>query len=318
VHRKAVASGRDPVGEKKAAREADTFGELSTRFIEQWAKPRKRTWKEDENNLKGLVLPTWRHRPVKEITRRDVRELLEKIATKRPVGVNRVRALLSKVFSYAIAVDVAEYNPVTGTIPAPETSRDRVLTEDELRHFWGSTAPKKNADDEEGMLPAMSARLRLALVTAQRGGEICAMRWDELDLQAGVWTIPATKAKNGLAHRVPLSALALELIEALPREDAYVFVGARGSRQHREAVQSIELEDFRPHDLRRTAASGMASIGVSRIAISKILNHVETGVTAIYDRHGYDAEKREALTRWALELRRIVDGESARVVGFPR
>jgi integrase len=168
------------------------------------------------------------------------------------------------------------------------------------------------------MLPAMSARLRLALVTAQRGGEICAMRWDELDLQAGVWTIPASKAKNGLAHRVPLSALALEILEALPREDAYVFVGARGSRQHREAVQSIELDDFRPHDLRRTAASRMASIGVSRIAISKILNHVETGVTAIYDRHGYDAEKREALTRWALELRRIVDGESARVVGFPR
>jgi integrase len=218
--------------------------------------------------------------------------------------------LLSKIFNFGMNVDVVEHNPVTGTIPAPETSRDRVLTEDELRQFWRGT---------EGMLPAMSARLRLALVTAQRGGEICSMRWDELDLQAGVWTIPATKAKNGLAHRVPLSALALELIETLPREDAYVFVGARGSRQHREAVQSIELVDFRPHDLRRTAASGMASIGVSRIAISKILNHVETGVTAIYDRHGYDAEKREELTRWALELRRIVDGvDIGRVVEFPR
>ena len=315
AHRKAVSLGRDPAEEKRQSRTADTFGELAERFIEQWSRPRKRTWREDRSNLDNLILPAWRHRPAKEITRRDVRELLEKIAARRPVGVNRVRALISKVFNYGMNVDVVEYNPVTGTIPQPEKARDRVLTEDEVRTLWTATEP-----DDEGMIAAMSVRIRLALITAQRGGEVNTMRWSDIDTHAAVWTIPAERAKNGLAHRVPLSSLALELIDTMPRTKTYVLNGARGARQHREAVTTIGLEDFRPHDLRRTAASFMASIGVPRVVIGKILNHVERDITAVYDRHGYDREKREALRQWALELERIVAGEAKRaeVVEFRR
>ena len=312
AHRKAVSLGRDPAEEKSQYRIADTFGELAERFIEQWSKPRKRTWKEDRSNLDNLVLPAWRHRPAKEIARRDVRELLEKIAARRPVGVNRVRALISKVFNYGMSVDVVEYNPVTGTIPQPEKARDRVLNEDEVRTLWAATEPG------DGMLPAMSARIRLQLVTAQRGGEVNTIRWSDIDTNA-IWTIPAERAKNGLAHRVPLSSLALELIDAMPRTSTYALKGARGARQIREAVATIGLEDFRPHDLRRTAASFMASIGVPRVVIGKILNHVERDITAVYDRHGYDREKRGALERWALELGRIVGSRTqAQVVELRR
>ena len=317
--RKAVSLGRDPAAEKREAREADTFGELASRYIDQWAKPRKKTWKEDQRKLNRHVLPQWRHVPASGITRRDARELLERVAEGAPVGVNRVRSLLSKIFNFGIQVDVIEHNPITGTLRNPERARERVLTEDEIRTFWKATAVK--TEDDEGMSAAMAARFRVQLVTAQRGGEVQAMRWDEVDLDAAVWTIPAEKAKNGLTHRVPLSALALELLDfAKPREDGYVLVGALGKRQRREALRTIPIDDFRPHDTRRTAASYMASIGVPRVVIGKILNHVERDITAVYDRHGYDREKAEALARWADELGRIVAGKAKRaeVVEFRR
>lgn len=319
--KKSIALGGDPAEERKAARDADTFGSLAERYIEKWAKPRKKTWKNDQWALEAHVLPAWKHRSVREISRRDARELLEKIAERAPVGVNRIRALLSKVFNYALEYDLIDNNPITRTPRAQERARDRVLSEAEIRELWTATEPKAHDgnlppseadEDDEGMAPAMSARWRLVLVTAQRGGEVNGLRWVELDLDAAVWTIPAEKAKNGLAHRVPLSSLALEILETLPRESEYVLAGARGKRQQREAAATIPLDDFRGHDLRRTAASYMASLGVPRLVIGKVLNHVERDVTAVYDRHGYDREKRDALERWAHELRRIVSGEVKR------
>ncbi|MGH9335125.1 MAG: tyrosine-type recombinase/integrase, partial [Vicinamibacteria bacterium] len=254
-------------------------------------------------------LPRWKHLPAADIRRRDVRELLEKVAESGATAANRVRSLLSKNMNYGISNDVVEINPVMGTLRNPERTRDRVLTEDEIRLLWQAT---------ENLPPAMSARLRLPLVTAQRGGEVNAMRWADLDMSANVWTIPAERSKNGLAHRVPLSALALEILSTLPREDEYVLSGARGTRQLREAAREIPISDWRGHDLRRTAASYMASIGINRLVIGKVLNHVEQGITAVYDRHGYDLEKRDALNRWAQKLRSIVEAKTADVVEFRR
>lgn len=321
--RRAVARGEDPAATKRERREADTFGDLAERYIERWAKPRKRTWKGDQWLLDAHVLPAWRNIPAGEIARRDVRELLEKVAGGAPVGVNRVRALLSKVFNFGISIDVVEHNPVVGTLRNPETARDRVLTEDEIRKFWTATEPREKAhprnlrgSDEPEFSPGMSARFRLALVTAQRGGEVSGMKWADVD--AATWTIPAARSKNGLAHRVPLSPLALEILSTLPREGEYVVAGGRGSRQLWETKKAIPLEDFTLHDLRRTAASYMTSIGIPRFVVARVLNHAETGVTAVYDRHSYDLEKRDALNRWADKLRAILRSEPGRVVEFRR
>ena len=323
--KKAVNLGHDPAAERRESREAGTFAELAERYIERWALPRKRTWKNDQWLLEAHVLPRWKHLPVSEISRRDARELLEKVADKAPVGVNRVRALLSKVFNYGISIDVVETNPVTGTARAQETARSRVLSEDEIRKLWTATEPRKNEEvkstsssDEPEITPAMSARFRLPLVTAQRGGEVNGMRWADVDLGAGIWTIPAGQSKNKLPHRVPLSPLALEILSTLPREGEYVLAGGRGKRQQREAAATFELEDFHGHDLRRTAASYMTSIGIPRFVVARVLNHVETGVTAVYDRHSYDLEKRDALTRWEDKLRAILQSEPGRVVEFRR
>lgn len=308
-----ASKGEDPAETKRAARKAKTIAELVTDYIERYAKKRKRSWREDDRILRAEVLPRWKHRAIEDIKRRDVRLLVEAIADRgAPIMANRTTALLSKVFRFALDDELIENSPaVRISRPAPESRRDRVLTEHELRTLW--TAWDAGA-------PEMAAFFKLRLITAQRGGEVAAMRWSDVDMEAGWWTIPAGVAKNKLAHRVPLSSMALDIIRALPRpadaeeaegRKAYVVTGARGRRQRTEAAKAFGVSDFRGHDLRRTAASMMASGGIARLVISKILNHVEPGVTAVYDRHSYDPEKRAALDWWARKLNAILESHDA-------
>ena len=171
----------------------------------------------------------------------------------------------------------------------------------------------------DGEPPHIAAAFRLRLITAQRGGEVHGMRWEDVDLDGRWWTIPGSVAKNGLAHRVPLSDLAMDVLVGLRERQTikmaaspYVLsAAARDPRRRRPTLARLGLSDFRGHDLRRTAASRMASAGCPRLVIGKVLNHAEPGVTAVYDRHTYDAEKREALQTWARSLRALLDADSA-------
>ena len=241
-----------------------------------------------------------------EIHRRDVRQLLEAVAERpAPIMANRVLALVRKIFNFGIAREIVEFNPCTQLErPGKERQRDRVLTDDEIRTFWTRL---------DGEQPEMAAAFRLRLVTAQRGGEVFDMRWGDIDLDDRWWTIPASDTKNGLPHRLPLCDLAVDILTFLrsrtPKdatEPLYVLAGARGKRQRSEASARLGLSDFQGHDLRRTAASRMASAGVQRLVIGKVLNHVERGVTAVYDRYTYDAEKRAALDAWSHDLGEIL------------
>jgi integrase len=190
---------------------------------------------------------------------------------------------------------------------APERQRDRVLTEDEIRRFWAAL------DEEHAIIAAL---FRLRLLTAQRGGEILGATWAEMDLDQGWWTIPKERSKNGLAHRVPLSPAAVRILADLRKavaNSSWVFPSPRKAQPHlnhaQKAIERIVERsgvEFRGHDLRRTAASLMVGAGVPRLVVSKILNHVETGVTAVYDRHSYDAEKRAALDFWGKRVEVII------------
>jgi integrase len=217
------------------------------------------------------------------------------------------------MFVFALDRELLQVSPAV-RIPRPgqEHARDRVLSEDELRTLWQSF---------ERLEAPMSAFYKLRLLTAQRGGEVAAMPWQDVDLDAGWWTIPAALSKNKLAHRVPLNGPALAILAALrvqaKKGEEFVLVGARGKRQQAEAAATFRVKDFRGHDLRRTAASLMASAGVPRLTISKILNHVERGVTKVYDRHSYDPEKKAALSWWATRLLAILeDKDRGRVLPF--
>ncbi|HYT69222.1 MAG TPA: tyrosine-type recombinase/integrase [Vicinamibacterales bacterium] len=300
---RAAAKGGDPATEKKQRRGAKTIDDLIPDFIERHAKKRTRSWKHTQWLLTSRVLPKWRGRAIEDITRRDVRVLVEQIADRAPILANRAVAALSKMFRFALDDDLIAASPAVGVArPSPEHARDRVLTPEEIRTLWTKF---------KALSPALGAFFKLRLLTAQRGGEVASMRWQDVDLKTGWWTIPATVSKNKLAHRVPLTPSVVALLKTLrptePSATAYVLVGGRGKRQQTEAAATFGVQDFRGHDLRRTAASQMASGGVPRLTISKILNHVETGATAVYDRHSYDAEKQAALSWWDQQLRAILD-----------
>jgi integrase len=327
-----VASGQDPADERRADRQAGTFAELATEYIEKHAKLQKRSWREDHRLLYGSeqkkrtgkrphvpLVKRWGHLTVKDMTRREIRVVLDEIAARAPIMANRTLALVRKMFNFAIEHDWVEANPCHMIKRlAPEKQRERVLSEDEIRAVWTAL---------EQEVAGIGALFRLRLLTAQRGGELQGATWPEMDLNTGWWTIPAERAKNGLAHRVPLSPPALQILNTLKSEgedSAWVFPSRRKACPHINHVQkAIERivdrsgVQFRGHDLRRTAASLMVGAGVPRLVVSKILNHVETGVTAVYDRHSYDLEKRAALDFWGQRVESILKKEStAKVIAF--
>jgi Arm DNA-binding domain/Phage integrase central domain len=135
-----VALGEDPATDKKAARLAETFGELAHEYLERHAKANKRSWREDERILDHDILPAWRHMKAKSISRRDVRELLDAIVDRgAPIQANRTFALIRKIFNFALQRDIAAVNPCHGLQrPAQDRQRDRVLTMDEIRTLWSA------------------------------------------------------------------------------------------------------------------------------------------------------------------------------------
>lgn len=341
-----VAHGDDPAQDKQARREAETFKGLVKAYLEV-AEKRHRSWKEEKRIIDKDLLPEFGFRLLADIRRRDVRELVEAIARKRkaPVMANRTLGVLSRMFNFALDREWIEASPAT-RIPEPgeERSRDRVLGDDELRELWvnleslAKQVEPADDDDSKGdgekkphITPATAQAFQVQLLTAQRPGEVRSMRWADVDLEKGWWSIPGAVAKNGQAHRVPLTKTAVEILK--PRlkaagEDAiFVFENCRGagSVAHRGKkaasvlCKSLTFE-FRAHDLRRTAATRMAEAGVPRDHIAKVLNHVEGGpaATRVYDRYDYDSEKRQALERWARRLMAIIEGKIGKVIPIAR
>jgi integrase len=304
-----AAKGEDLQAARKRERAAETFGELAEEYLERHAKRRKKSWREDQRKLEKDLLPAWRNRKAKDITRREVIRLVEGIVDRgSPVSANRTLALISKIFNFGIDMEIVDINPAQRVRPpAKESSRDVVLKEDEIRALW-------QALEEED--PIVAGTFKLRLLTAQRGIEVFSMRWSDIDGEW--WTIPAEVSKNGLQHRVPLSPQALavlELLRPLSGDSEWVFDSPKKPGTHIVAIRKAAVRiaerarvEFTAHDLRRTAATHMASMGVSRLTISKILNHVERGITAIYDRASYDAEKERALLRWGEKVARIGSG----------
>lgn len=307
-----AAKGEDPATEKQVNRSAPTFGEMAQDYIEMYAKQRKRSWQEDQRILDYDLLPRWKNCKAHDIKRRDVIALLDSIVQRAPIQANRTLALLRKMYNWAISRDLVEANPCAQVkMPAKENRKDRVLKEEEIRIFWQKLPTAS-------MTELVRLCLKFQLVTAQRKGEIVIAEWGEFDLNSGWWTIPAEKAKNGLAHRVPLSTLALRILEqvrSISGESRWVFKSYRtdkaildSSIDHalKKNMGHFGISEFTPHDLRRTAASHMTSLGVTRLTVSKLLNHVESGITSIYDRHSYDFEKREAIEIWGDKLSIII------------
>src|SRR5208283_3076541 len=259
-----VQKGVDVASERKAARDADSFSELCERYLKEHARQKKKPGSayEDERIINRELLPNWGSRKAHEITRKDVIELVNGIAMRSekpaPVQANRTLALISTIFNFGVDNEIVDSNPAARVRkPGAEHQRDRVLTEDEIRCVWNAleAEPSKTR-----------AIFRLALLTAQRKGEIVGMKKDELEFDSGWWTIAAERTKNGLAHRVPLAPEATQILremELASRDERLIFRGGRIGRpltNLQKSMRRIKKEsevDFRFHDLRRTAASLM-------------------------------------------------------------
>ena len=317
--KKLLAQGIDPgeqvVAQRRAERRAETVEELIEEYLEKWARPHKRSAAEDERKLRKDVIPAWGRQRAKDITRRDVIALLDNIVDRgSPITANRTLAVIRKVFNWAMSRDILPTSPcVAVKAPGKERRRDRVLSAEEIGTMWHTLDRP-----ELPITTSIRLALKFQLITAQRKGEILGARRDEIDLDQRIWTIPATRSKNGMPHRVPLSPLALAVLDqaGAGQEGEWLFRSSRTGRPITdEAVNHAMLKnsnllgtgDATPHDLRRTAASHMTSLGISRLVVSKILNHAEPGVTAVYDRHSYDSEKRAALAAWGARLEEIID-----------
>ncbi len=315
-----VALGEDPATTKAEARAQAslTFGALVPRYlahVEGRQRPNhhadtRRYLERHWSPLSGVALAT--------IDRSRVAARLGELAKNNgPYAANRARAALSAFYTWAIGEGLAGANPVQGTNkPAAEVSRDRVLSDAELALVWRCAGPGD-----------FGAIVRLLVLTAARREEVAAMAWAEL--RVDVWTIPGARAKNGRPHELPLPSLALAVLaEAARREGRDLVFGARAggfsgwSRAKAELDARMlaalgtkaKLAPWRLHDLRRTAATRMADLGVQPHVVEAVLNHVSgfrAGVGGIYNRASYAPEKRGALALWAGHVEGLVKGAVA-------
>jgi integrase len=331
----AIAGGKDPARAKTADRaaakaeresEEDKVERVVALFIDRHAKPKTRDWRETERLLTKEVASRWKGRRLREITKANVNDLLDAIVDRgAPIGANRVFAQLRKMCNWAIGRDLIEKNPCEGVnAPSPETKRKRVLSADEIKLLW-------EAADALGW--PFGPCIKLLILTGQRRDEVAGMRWSELDIEARLWTLPASRSKNKRAHQVPLSDAAMEVLQALPRHEKIDFVFSTTGRttisgfsRAKASIDSfLAARGWIPatddddgawvlHDIRRTVATNFQKLGVRLEVTEAALNHVSgsrAGIVGVYQQHNWADEKRTALDAWARQVGAVVTGETA-------
>ena len=322
--------GKDPAAIKQKDKDADSIEALVEEFIERGLKQKgNRSWKKYKRNLDKDVLPNWRHRKAKDIKKRDVIKLLDKIVDRGAKNQStQVFKIVRRMFNFAVERDILEFSPCAGLKPpTPTVTKDRTLTDDEIKTFWHGL-------DNAYMGVDIKRALKLILVTAQRPGEVIGAHSNEIE--GSLWTIPGERTKNKCAHKVYLTPLAKELFQLggtghlfLSTEpgvddkgeefEKAISVNAvakalrralRGSkRKNGEMTEpTIKMAPFTPHDLRRTATTNMASLGFG-VIVDKVLNHTDQRVTAAYDHYDYAKEKQEALEAHTKRIELLVTGK---------
>ena len=305
--RQRVDRGIDPLAEKIHRRGAPTFADLAREYMDDEGRTKKSA-AALEGMLRRDILPVWGSRKAEDIRRRDVKALVKTKARTRPIAANRILQLVRVVYNWGVEEERVEHNPCHNVkAPAKESSRERVLTPAEIATVWHGLS-------EAAMTPTVGAVLKFILATVQRPGECARLEWTEMD--GDWWTIPGEKTKNGKSHRVPLTPLALEILEAQPKRNRWVFPSRYRKLDRPTATGAISTaihlnEDFgiphwTPHDLRRSASTQMGQLGVAEFIVGRVLNHSERSVTKVYNRYSYDAEKRAALQKWERRLRAII------------
>lgn len=334
AHRTASAehkSGVDPAAVKATVkartRERPTVAQMAQDFSDNYRVDRltARGRGEYTRIINVEIVPRWGQRRAQDITRRDVIQMMDEMQ-KTPTMAARTLGVARRMFAWAVAREILPASPVVSIeSPDPKTMRARTLTREELVAFFRHLNAARPAGRKHQIGPAIRCGLKFQLATATRAGEAVGARWDEIDRGAGWWTIPAVRVKNKTAHRVPLSTYALGILkqaeEGLPAtawpfpaitKDGPTDYSAPNHALRRclrdwgfTAEADKPFAPFVPHDLRRTAATGMAALGVPPRVIDRCLNHLRPRLERTYDLHDYDLEARDAMERWGRFLEEI-------------
>ena len=298
----ARTEGRDPAAEKQQARRrlvADRVEDLVELYIAEHVS-KTRSAREISRLLRREVTSRWGSRSVHQISKRDVVELVTEIAARgTPSAANKILKVIKTFFGWCIGRAILDLSPAAQVRgPAREKPRDRVLDDTELYRVLNVA---RQLGEPYGTIVEFLA------LTGQRREEVAQATWDEFDLASRTWTLPAIRTKNGKAHIVHLSKEAIVLLMRTPRLGRFVFSssGAKPFRSFstakRELDKLCETTSWRLHDLRRTCVSGMARLGIAPHVADKVLNHQAgtiSGVAAVYQRHDFFAERKDALERW--------------------
>lgn len=349
----AIERGEDPGAEKKATKalrqlpvaDQDAFGELVRQFLYSHAIPNTRSWRDtartfglhvDRQNSKPNAPPIfkavpdglaarWAERPVRAMKRREIMSLLDEYRARGAATMaNRALSALSKFFSWCCERDIIGASPTFGVRkPAPENSRERVLSDAELAIIWRAAVAEGHPFGD---------LVRLLILTAQRRVEVAALLWPEIDLVTFAWSLPGSRTKNKRPHVVPLSEAAAELLESIPRYAGGDFLFGMSGRSSfsgfsrakarlderiatlaKKELEAKKVDPWTLHDIRRTAATRMADLGVMPHIIEAALNHIsgsKAGVAGTYNRSLYEPEKRAALELWAKHVDTCVRASS--------
>jgi integrase len=316
-----LAAARTLALETKEGRTQGTVAALAETYLRSISTLRSAS--EIERRLRKDALPIIGHIPLRELHRRDVTRVID--AKSAPIAARRVFEDLRAMIRWGVSRGDLDFNPIDGMQGPPSSRpRDRVLSDDEIRWLWFELAELNSI--RVGLI------IKFCLVTAQRLGEVTGLRTDELDLSKAMWNIPGSRTKNGFAHSVPLSQLALSVIKEaqisnmqsaadLEIVDGGVFgVGPNHVGDViRDQLQGVyhgatrgqtQNGKWTCHDCRRTALTKMAELGVAPIVLGHVANHRTTtkaGITlGVYVQHAYEKEKREALELWSKRLQEIV------------
>ena len=325
-----VRLGIDPVEAQREAKRKEKALNVSAYcdfFVDLYLQPHwPDTWPEAMRTLENVVKPRWGKRSLMSLKRADMVKLMDEYSD-RPGRKKYVHSLLRKMFNWAVDREDIEVSPLLGMkAPKAVASRRRVLGQEELVCLW-------KACDQAGW--PWGPYVRLLILTMQRRQEVAEMDWSEIDLAAKTWTLPAERAKNGEAHIVPLTDLAIDQLKAMqPKASGLVFtttgktavsgfskakrtldtemiaIMEERQRTGTGGVTVVSIAEWRLHDIRRTGATNLQALGIPIEVTEAVLNHISgtrAGVAGIYNRYKYEPEKRAALDAWDQRLQELVD-----------
>lgn len=325
-----VRQGVDPVEEARNAKRREkvlNFSSYCDQFVELYLLANwPDTWPEQQRILENVLKPRWGKKALTALKRADMVKLMDDYAD-RPGSRKVIHSLLRKLFNWAVDREDIEISPLAG-MKAPKAcpSRRRVLGQEELICLWQATG--------QASWP-WGPFVRLLLLTMQRRQEVAEMDWSEIDLEAKTWTLPAERAKNDEAHIIPLTEMAVAELAALyPQERGFVFsttgitpvsgyskakrlldermlkVMQRRQKERGGNPQSVKIDEWRLHDLRRTGATNLQALGIPIEVTEAVLNHISgtrAGIAGIYNRYKYEPEKRVALEAWDSRLQEMLN-----------